>query len=266
MPVALVHQQLADELAHAEATRRPVPPLTARHPDLTVDDAYAVQEVNTRRRLAAGEWLVGRKVGLTSLAMQRQLGVDEPDFGALLSTMVLADGGAVPLDRLVAPRIEAEIAVRLGTDLAGGDVDLDAARRAVSEVMLAFEVIDSRIADWQISLVDTIADNASSARVVVGPAVAADAALLSALPSEELTATQDGQPLASGRGDAVLGDPLHAVAWLARRLHGLGGGLRSGDLVLTGAVHASVPLRPGSRLRVTSPRLRPVEVVVGPEA
>jgi 2-keto-4-pentenoate hydratase len=170
MPVALVHQQLADELAHAEATRRPVPPLTARHPDLTVDDAYAVQEVNTRRRLAAGEWLVGRKVGLTSLAMQRQLGVDEPDFGALLSTMVLADGGAVPLDRLVAPRIEAEIAVRLGTDLAGGDVDLDAARRAVSEVMLAFEVIDSRIADWQISLVDTIADNASSARVVVGPA------------------------------------------------------------------------------------------------
>jgi 2-keto-4-pentenoate hydratase len=263
MPVALVHQQLADELARAEATRRPVPPLTARHPDLTVDDAYAVQDLNVRRRLAAGERLVGHKVGLTSLAMQRQLGVDEPDFGALLSTMVLPDGGTVPLDRLVAPRVEAEIAVRLSADLAGADVDLDAARRAVQDVMLAFEVIDSRIADWRIGLVDTVADNASSARVAAGSPVPCDPALLAALPDEKLTVTQDGEPLATGRGDAVLGDPLLAVAWLARRLHGFGGGLRAGDLILTGAVHASVPLRPGSRLRVTSPRLGAVELVVG---
>jgi 2-keto-4-pentenoate hydratase len=253
-----LHELLAAELAYAERTRRPVAPLTERHPGLSVEDAYAVQQVNVERRTAAGERIVGRKVGLTSLAMQRQLGVDEPDFGAILDPMVLPDGGTLRLDELIAPRIEAEIAFRLGRDLAGADVDLAAARAAVSEVTLALEIIDSRVADWRIALVDTIADNASSARVVAGPPTPADPDLLASLTVEVLRVTEDGAEVGTGRGDAVLGDPLEAVAWLARRLHGLGGGLRAGDLVLAGAVHASLPMRPGSRIQVTSPRLAPV--------
>jgi 2-keto-4-pentenoate hydratase len=253
---------LADELARAERIREPVAPLTERYPGLSVEDAYGVQQFNVERRVAAGERIVGRKVGLTSVAMQRQLGVDEPDFGALLEEMVLPDGGTLRLDELVAPRIEAEIAFRLGHDLTGAEVDLAAARAAVVEVMLALEVIDSRVADWRIGLVDTIADNASSARVVTGPPTSASPGLLASLADEVLVVTEDGTEVATGRGEAVLGDPLEAVAWLARRLGGLGGGLRAGDLVLAGAVHASLPLRPCASLRVTSSRLAPVAIAV----
>lgn len=256
-------ERLADELAGAEASRDAIAPLTARYPDLTVADAYGIQEINASRRVAAGESTVGRKVGLTSLAMQRQLGVDEPDFGTVLDRMVIGPTQPLLLKELIAPRVEAEIAVRLGRDLAGPDIGVGQVRDAVDEVLLAIEVIDSRIADWKIKLVDTIADNASSARIAVGPGRPADPRLLDALPDVRLELAVDGEPAAEGMGAAVLGDPLRAVAWLARRLSGLGAGLRAGDVVLAGAVHASIGLCAGTRLRVTAPHLEPVEIAVG---
>lgn len=247
--------ELAGLLRRAEADGKPIAPLTELCPGLDLVSAYVVQDANTRLRLASGERLAGRKVGLTSLPMQRQLGVDEPDFGVLFESMLIPDGGAVVTDGLIAPRAEAEIAFRLGRRLAGPDVTLAEVRAAVAQVVLAVEVIDSRIADWRIKLADSVADNASSARVVVGPAVDATEELLAGLADEAVELHVDGVLAAEGRGAEVLGDPLQAVVWLARTLHTYGAGLEAGELVLAGAVHASLPLTPGTTLSVRSGRL-----------
>jgi 2-keto-4-pentenoate hydratase len=247
---------LAGLLRRAEADRAPIAPLTELRGDgLDLASAYAVQDINTRLRLAAGERLAGRKVGLTSLPMQRQLGVDQPDFGVLFQSMLIPDGGTVAAGELIAPRAEAEIAFVLGKRLAGPDVTVADVRDAVSQVVLAIEVIDSRVADWRIKLADTVADNASSARVVVGPAVDATPELLATLADEAVELYVDDALAAEGRGAEVLGDPLEAVAWLARTLHPYGAGIEAGELVLAGAVHASLPLTPGTTLSVRSGRL-----------
>ncbi|HKT04004.1 MAG TPA: fumarylacetoacetate hydrolase family protein [Rugosimonospora sp.] len=251
---------LAALLSRAERDRVPVPPLTA-HADLDSADAYGIQAINTSRRLAAGERIAGHKVGLTSRAMQQQLGVDEPDFGVILEAMLIADGGPLDLDELIAPRIEAEIAFRLGADLEGAVTD-DQVRTAVAEVFLALEVIDSRIADWKITLPDTVADNASSARMVAGRPIRATPELLAALPEIAVSLSEDGHTVAAGTGAAVLGDPIRAVTWLVRRLAGFGGSLRAGDLVLAGAVHASAPLTRGTRVAAQATGFSTVEVRV----
>jgi 2-keto-4-pentenoate hydratase len=212
-------EELAGLLRRAEADRRPLAPLIHLRPELDITEAYAVQDLNTRVRLAAGERLVGRKVGLTSLAMQRQLGVDEPDFGVLFDSMRIPDRGSIMIDELIAPRAEAEIAFVLGRPLSGPDVTVADARAAVAQVLPAIEIIDSRIADWKIALADTIADNASSARVVVGAAVDATPELLATLKDERIELAVNGRMVAQGTGAAVLGDPIEAVAWLARTLH-----------------------------------------------
>jgi 2-keto-4-pentenoate hydratase len=157
---------------------------------------------------------------------------------------------------LLAPRVEAEIAVRLGSDLAGPDVDLGVARAAVSEVFMALEVIDTRYGDWRIALVDSVADNASAARFVLGPAVAADR--LKDLGEELVEVRVDGTLSASGHGRDVLGDPLLPLVWLAQRLTALGGGLSAGDLVLPGSVHASMALCQGVTVEASSAHLPPV--------
>ncbi|MFC8827339.1 2-keto-4-pentenoate hydratase [Streptomyces sp. NPDC057137] len=247
--------ELAALLERAEAARRPMAPLTELRPGLTVAEAYVVQETNTRLRLAAGDRLAGRKVGLTSAPMQRQMGVDEPDFGVLFRSMVVGDGGTIDSARLIAPRIEAEIAFVLGERLAGPAVSVGDARAAVSHVVAAIEVIDSRIRDWRLTLADTVADNASSALVITGPAIDADPALLTSLGSECLELTADGRSVAKGIGAEVLGDPLEAVAWLARTLHAYGVGIEPGELVLAGAVHASIPLTGTTTLSLRSDRL-----------
>ncbi|WP_309117476.1 fumarylacetoacetate hydrolase family protein [Saccharothrix sp.] len=245
-------------LAAAQRDRRAVTPSAARHPRLTLADAYRVQAAGIELRVAGGARPVGHKVGLTSQAMQAQMGVAEPDSGVLLDRMVLPDGGELDVGEFLAPRVEAEIAFRLGEDLCGG-VDTATARGAVAQVLLALEVIDTRFGSWRIGLVDSVADNASCARVVLGEAVA---------PSEfELADAQivldvDGVPTAAGAGRAVLGDPLAALVWLARRLEEFGGGLRAGDLVLAGAVHASVELRAGTEVRAHCPHLPAVHLRV----
>ena len=234
---------LAERLWRAEADRVAVAPLTADVPDLTVDDAYAIQTMNVERRVRAGAVVRGRKVGLTSRPVQDLLGVHEPNFGVLLHDMFVDEDDEVRVEDLLAPRVESEIAFLMGTDLAGPGVTTADALAAVGGVLAAVEVVDSRIADWRIRIADTVADNASSARVVLGarmlPVTAVDLRLLGVLFS------RNGVPIESGAGAAVLGNPARCVAWLANTLSALGGGLRRGDVVLSGALHRMVPVRPG---------------------
>ncbi|MEU6802681.1 2-keto-4-pentenoate hydratase [Streptomyces neyagawaensis] len=251
-PDAQLVEELAAVLRRAEAGRIPVAPLTEEYEDLDLAGAYAVQEANVRIRLAAGEHLVGRKVGLTSLAMREQLGLPEASFGTLFQSMVIPDGGTIDTRELITPRAEAEVGLVLGRRLSGPRVTDAEVRAAVTQVALAVEIIDSRIADWHVSQADTVADNASSARVVVGRPVDATDDLLTGLRDECVGLYADGERVAFGLGAEVLGDPLRAVAWLARTLHAHGSALHPGELLLTGSVHASVPLTPGSRLAVRS--------------
>ncbi|MFM9812871.1 2-keto-4-pentenoate hydratase [Streptomyces scabiei] len=248
----------AGELLAAERSRTAVEHLTRRRPGLTLDDAYRIQWTNVQQRLAHGARIAGHKVGLTSLAMQQQIGVDQPDSGVLLDDMLLPSGSTLHLDQFVMPRVEAEIAFRLGADLHGSNVDPHMARAAVGEVLLALEVIDTRYGDWRMTLQDSVADNAAVARAVPGPAIALHAGL--DLDSEEITVSVDGEVVVRAPGSAVLGGPLSSVVWLVRQLDRYGAGLRRGDLVLAGAVHASLPLQPGTVIEASSPHLPSVSV------
>jgi 2-keto-4-pentenoate hydratase len=235
--------QLAKALRAAEIARKPIGPLTEAHPGLTVADAYRIQQLGVRARKDGGELVRGRKVGLTSAAMQRQLGVGEPDFGAIFASMIVEEGDAIPVSELIQPRAEAEIAFVMATDLAGPGVSAADALRAAAGALPAIEVIDSRVADWKIKLPDTIADNASSARVVCGgrltPVDDLDLRLIG------MALSHNGEVVATGAGAAVLGNPIRCVAWLANKLSEFGVGLRAGDLVLAGALHAAVPVAAG---------------------
>ena len=238
---------VADVLRDAEDSGVPVVPLTEQHPDLTAEDAYLIQQVNVRRRVAAGGVVRGHKVGLTSVAMQQQLGVDEPDFGVLFSDMLVEEGDAISVSQLISPRIEAEIAFVMDSDLSGPGVTALDALAAVSGAVASIEVIDSRIQDWRIKLPDTIADNASCARVVVGGQITPLDGL--DLRTVGMVLTVDGEVKETGAGAAVLGNPIRCVAWLANTLGTVGSGLKAGDLVLAGALHASLPVGVGTSVR-----------------
>ncbi|TDL41873.1 2-keto-4-pentenoate hydratase [Kocuria rosea] len=247
----------AADLHEAARTRLPIPALTERDPDLTLTEAYAIQQALVSRWMAAGARLVGHKVGLTSTAIQEQLGVTEPDAGVLLDTMIHPDGAVLDVGRLIAPRLEAELALILGADLAG-PVGEEEVLAAVASVAVALEVIDSRIADWRIRIVDTVADNASSAEVVLGdPVPLAEARDLAQV---GITTWRNGSPVASGAGAAVLGHPARALVWLARQLSQRGENLCAGDVVLPGAVHAALPVAGGDTVTATAGALGSVTV------
>jgi 2-keto-4-pentenoate hydratase len=249
---------IARELTDAAARCRPLPPLSGRHPDMTVADAYAIQEHVARRRIAAGETVIGWKLGLTSAAMQQQLGVDQPDYGPLLSGHAVPPDGEVSTAQLIAPRIEAEIAFVLGSPLRGPGVTRDDVLAATAAVTASLEIIDSRIADWRIKLTDTIADMASSARIVVSagrtPIDEVD------LQAERVVLERNGDAVSEGIGAAVLGDPVDAVAWAANTLGPLGVTLEPGHIVMPGAMHASVPVAAGDTIVARFDRLGPVGV------
>ena len=238
---------LARALAQAEATRVGIAPLTETEPSLGVAEAYAIQAANIERRVGAGARILGRKVGLTSAAMQQALGVSEPDYGALLDDMFLEEGDPLRLDTLVAARVEGEIAFVLEHDLAGPGATAVQAARACAGALPALEIIDSRITDWKITLADTVADNASSARVLLGGTITPldrfDPRLVG------LAIERNGELAATGAGAAVLGNPLRCVAWLANALSAHGDSLKAGDVVLAGALHAALPLVPGDVVR-----------------
>jgi 2-keto-4-pentenoate hydratase len=206
--------------------------------------AYEVQRIVASAREAAGAKVVGRKVGLTSKAVQAQLGVGSPDFGVLFDDMAYVTRQPIPLSRFVQPRVEAEIAFVLGRDLVYGPINASSVVSATEYVLPAIEIVDSRIANWDIELADTIADNASSGAFVLGarPTRLADVDLAAA----GMRLDRKGQVLSTGAGAACLGDPVAAVVWLAQTLAGLGHPLRAGDVVLSGALGPVVPVAAGS--------------------
>ena len=242
-----VLSELADDLWQAEQTGVPVEPLTKRHPGLEIDDAYAIQSLNIDRHIAQGAQVCGRKVGLTSLPMQELLGVKEPDYGVLLDHMFVEDGDEVALDRLLQPRVEAELAFVMERDLAGPGVTAARALTAIAGALPAVEIVDSRVADWQIKLVDTVADNASSGLLVVGgnlrKVTDIDLRLVGVM------VTRHGELVDTGAGAAVLGNPARCVAWLANKLASFGASLRAGDVILPGAVHRMISVTPGDVFR-----------------
>jgi 2-keto-4-pentenoate hydratase len=246
-------QSIAKELRTAEEQRIPVVPVAGRFGDLTVADAYAVQLANIEPRLAAGDRILGRKMGLTSLAMQTQLGVDQPDFGHLLASMAVPNGGAVTVAELIAPRIELEIAFVLRRSLEGPGVTTADVLAATEAVFPSLEIIDSRIADWKIGLVDTVADNASSGRFVMPsrltPVRDLDLRLVGGI--MEI----NGVLTSWSCGAAALGDPAACVAWLANAIAAFGGRLEAGEILLSGALDKSVPIKAGDVVRAEFDRL-----------
>ena len=246
-------EALAARLIDATRERRAIRPLTTDHPDMTAADAYAVQQRIVAERIAAGERIVGWKLGLTSKAMQDQLGVDQPDYGPILSGYVIPEGRPIATAELVQPRVEAEIAFVLERDLRGPGITSLDALRATAGVAPAVEIIDSRIADWKIRLADTIADLASSARVTFAgrlvPIGDLDLRLIGAV------LEKNGEVVQTGAGAAALGNPAEAVAWAANVLGELGVVLEAGQVIMTGALHASVPAAAGDTFRARFDRL-----------
>ncbi|ABB11300.1 MULTISPECIES: 2-keto-4-pentenoate hydratase [Burkholderia] len=236
-------QHVADRLRRAESTGDFIEPLHRANAALSIDDAYAIQQLNIQRRISAGSRRVGCKIGLTSAAVQKQLGVDQPDFGVLLDDMAYGDQETVPWSALSQPKIEAEVAFVMGRDIAcdnPGHLDL---LHAIEYVLPALEIVGSRIRDWEIGIVDTIADNASSSAFVLGnrPVKLSDVDLrLCGMVTE-----RRGEVVSLGVGAACMGHPVNALVWLARTMAARGVPLRAGDVVLSGALGPMVNVRPG---------------------
>jgi 2-keto-4-pentenoate hydratase len=240
-----LYKELAQELASALRTAQPVPPISARHPAFTLDDAYGIQRELRRLTLADGAALVGHKIGLTSEAIRTMFGIDQPDFGFLTDQMIYPSGTAIDTGQLISPKVEAELAFRIGADLSGNSVTAAEVLECTSGVVPVLELLDSRIDNWAVRLVDTVADNASSAAVVCGDAVALNGHDLLA---EHVVFEVDGQTQTAD-GSAVIDGPAGSVAWLVRLLSEYGEGIPAGDLVLAGAWAAAVTVSEGSVAR-----------------
>lgn len=251
-------KKAAGLLLGAYASRAPVPPLTASDPELSVGDAYAIQLAQVASWTAAGARVKGHKVGLTSAAMRRQLGVDQPDFGHLMGSMFLPEGVPADAGRFLQPKAEPEIAFVLGRRLAGPGVTTAEAIAAVEFVLPALEIIDSRIADWKITLADTIADNASSGGVVLGTRPVRPEAMDLALTGCLLY--RNGRIEGAGAGGAVLGSPVNALVWLANALGEHGVGLEAGHVVLPGSVTAAIPVTAGDTVSAAFDRIGSVTI------
>ena len=229
-----------------------------------VQAAYAVQRRLTAIRVASGARVVGRKIGLTSAAVQAQLGVDQPDFGVLFDDMEHHGGDVVPAGSVLQPRAEAEIAFVLGEDLAEGDLGATRVRAAVDHAVAAIEICGSRIADWDISFGDTVADNASAGVYVLG---SRQVRLDQFTPKHvEMRMTVTGQDDSTGNGEACLGDPLEALRWLALRARELGDPLLAGQVVLSGALGPMRPVARGQRVRATLTGLGAVSFTYGEQS
>nr|AAG17135.1 2-oxo-4-pentenoate hydratase [Comamonas sp. JS765] len=242
-------EQLGDELYQALAGCQVVEPLTTRHPDITIADAYAIQQRMLARRLDAGERVVGKKVGVTSRAVMDMLGVFQPDFGWLTDGMVFNEGQAVAASTLIQPKAEGEIAFVLKKTLRGPGVTAADVLAATEGVMACFEIVDSRIRDWKIKIQDTVADNASCGVFVLGDRLVDPRDV--DLGTCGMVLEKNGDIVATGAGAAALGHPANAVAWLANTLGAHGIALEAGEVVLSGSLGIMVPVQAGDNLRVT---------------
>lgn len=239
-----VRVQLAADLAQAERSRVPMTPLTDGNPDIDVVDAYEIQLINIRQRVAEGARVIGHKVGLSSKAMQDMMGVDEPDYGHLLDEMEVFEKVPVKSSNFLYPRVEVEVGFILADDLPGAGCTEEDVLAATAAFAPAIELIDTRITNWQIKLCDTIADNASSAGWVLGEARVSPKDI--DIRNIDAVLTNHGEVVAEGRSDAVLGNPVTAVAWLARKVESFGVRLKAGDIVLPGSCTRAIDAPPGS--------------------
>lgn len=240
-------RKFADALCKAQQERKTISPLTEEDPGLSVSEAYAIQLENVRREIRCGQIVSGKKIGLTSEGIQKQLGVNEPDYGHLFHNMECTL--EIPTDQLLQPKIEAEVAFILKEDLEGGKVTSEDVVHATDYVVCAFEIVDSRIADWNIRLPDTVADNASSGCYVLGKkkVFLKDVDLASVT----MEMYKNGDELAGkGIGTAVLGNPCNSVAWLANRLWDYGVTLKKGEVILSGAFSAAPAAKKGDVFEV----------------
>jgi 2-oxopent-4-enoate/cis-2-oxohex-4-enoate hydratase len=224
----------------------PVEPLTNREPDISIEDAYHIQLRMIQRRLDAGEIVVGKKIGVTSKVVMDMLGVNQPDFGHLLSGMVFNEGEAVDVSKMIAPKAEAEVAFLLKHDLTGPGVTADDVMRATECVMPCFEIVDSRIKDWKIKIQDTIADNASCGVFSLGGVRRTPYEIDLALAGMVLE--KNGEIISTSSGASVQGSPVNAVAWLANTLGAFGISLKAGDVILSGSQSPLVPVKAGDSL------------------
>lgn len=242
-------KQYGDELYLAWCEKRPVAPLREREPEITIGDAYRIQERFVARRLEAGEKIIGKKIGATSKPVQDFLGVYQPDFGMLLSGMVFNEGDSIDLGTLIQPKAEAELAFVLKEDLQGPGITAMDVIRATDYVLPCFEIVDSRITDWNIKIQDTVADNASCGVYVLGKTRGDPRALDITLAGMVLE--KNGELFSTGVGAAVQGSPANAVAWLANTLGELGIPFKAGEVILSGSQSALVPVADGDELVCT---------------
>ena len=259
MPITDVEGK-ARALYDARRNRQAIAPFTDDDPSLGMADGYAVQSELVKLILADGDRILGYKAGLTSKPMQTMLAVDQPDYGPVLASTVYRDGDDVSLGRFIQPKIEAEIVLVMGEELRGPGVTVDDAHRAVRGAAAAMEIVDSRFADWRIKLADTVADMASNGAVAISenevPLDELDVRLIG------MVLTRNGTLVDTGAGAAALGDPLAVVAWLANTLGADGIALEPGHVVMTGALHAAVPMQPGEQYLAEFDRLGSVRINV----
>ena len=243
----LDHADIARQLTNARTSRVPIAPLSDSYPEMEPSDSYAIQQNVVQAMLDEGDTIVGYKLGLTSRPMQQMLGISEPDYSAVMGSVMYSEGAQIPADLFIAPKAEAEIAVILSHDLTGPGVTVADVEASTRGAAAAIEIVDSRIADWKIKLTDTIADLASCGAIVVSPTVVP-------IDDFELRLTgmvyrHNGEILATGAGAAALDDPLAAVAWAANTLGPLGITLKAGHVIMTGSLHAAVNIVAGDKFQ-----------------
>ncbi|HWP41783.1 MAG TPA: fumarylacetoacetate hydrolase family protein [Blastocatellia bacterium] len=244
-----LRERLAKALFQAQEERRQLEPLTDERMDLTLEDAYSIQLALLSERLKQGARVVGKKLGCTNSAAQQMLGVSEPVFGYLLDDRVVSNGAELQVERLIQPKVEGEVAFVLAKDLRGPGITRGDVIAATGYIAPAIEIADSRFRDWKIKLADFVSDNVSSGMFVIGdskaPADRVD------IPQAEMEMEKNGEIIARGKGDAVMGDPALGVAWLANKLAEMGAGLSAGEIILSGSLVMPQPVSKGDRIKVT---------------
>ncbi|WP_042347251.1 2-keto-4-pentenoate hydratase [Bacillus massiliigorillae] len=253
-------EELAHLLYNAEQKREGISPLSADNPNLSIDEAYQIQLINIQKKLNEGQIITGKKIGLTSKSMQNLLGVNQPDYGHLLNGMEFKNGSVIPASILCQPKIEAEIAFKLKKDLTGPNITSLDVLLATEYIVPAFEIVDSRVEDWKITIEDTVADNASSGLYVLGEqkfeVSEIDLAQLG------MGLYKNGKLMNTGVGAAVLGHPANCVAWLAVKLAEYDIPLKAGEIILSGALSAAVAINPGDQFTARFAGLGEVSVSI----
>jgi 2-keto-4-pentenoate hydratase len=248
-------------LLQAEKNKISVAPITDLYPDITIHDAYRVQMNNTNQKVKDGQRIVGKKIGLTSFAMQQLLGVNQPDYGHLLDTMDIPNGGTIPMEPLFNPKVEGELAFVLKKDLKGPAVTIEDVLEATEYIVPSIEIVDSRITDWKIKLEDTVADNASCGLFVLGSQRFDPKGM--DLTKIKMSLYKNGEFMNKGTGADVLGHPATCVAWLANKLAEYNVTLKAGEVILSGALSAAVAAQKGDAFTAEFSQLGKVEISFG---